>query len=174
MQKKSWIITFLTAGFTIFLIVGVTSALAEESTPISDLLNDPSAYEGIEVEVTGTIVNMDFGLLIEEDSGAQIRVMTRLRWFIVSPYGAELHVAVGDEITVVGTVHTGFNCQDENSVFLVPLDINGVTLPEDTGTHPWVGGRGHFRMNRQWGQGRRGFANQPCKCECECTTTESN
>lgn len=119
---------------------------------------------------------MDFGLLIEDDSGAQIRVLTQPLWYMVSPYGAELHITTGDVITVVGTVHAGFSAQEETSVVLMPLEINGISLPEYTGTFPWAGGRGRFRMNRQLGQGRPDGMNPPgfFKQPDEITTPEPN
>ncbi|MFQ6127135.1 MAG: hypothetical protein ACE5R6_21370 [Candidatus Heimdallarchaeota archaeon] len=104
MQKKSWIVTLFTAGFVAVLFLGTTSARAAESVQISDILNDPVSYEGSVVEITGTIVAIDHGLLIEDSSEAQILVSAGPIWYLESSEGAGLDLEVGDAITVVGTV----------------------------------------------------------------------
>lgn len=153
-QKKTWIITLLTAGFVVFLFLGITSARAAESVQISDILNDPVIYEGSVVEITGTIVAIDHGLLIEDGSEAQILVSAGPIWYLESPDGAGLDLEVGDVITVVGTVCTTAGPQGQSRIHLAAFEIDGVPLRDGMEVRPpWVGGQS--LQNQGQSQNRR-------------------
>lgn len=142
MQKKSWIMTLLTAGLVVFLFMGLTSARAAESVSISEILNDPVTYEGAEVEVTGKIVVIEYGLIIEDISGAQLLIRAGPLWYLTSPEGAGLDLKVGDVITVVGIVCITPDSEGLSSVHLAALEVNGVVLREEVGVRPtWAEGQ---------------------------------
>jgi len=154
MQKKSWIISLLATGFMILLIMGITSVWADSNVQIGDILNDPAAYEGVEVEVTGTIVEIDYGLLVEDTSGAQLLISTGPMWYLNSEE-VGLNLDVGETITVVGIVCTVPGPNDQTSVHLAALKINGTLLREEVGVQPrWTGGRGqeHCRSSQAFEQ----------------------
>jgi len=145
MQKKSWIISLLATGFMILLVLGITSVRADESVQIGDILSDPAAYDGIEVEVRGTIIGIDYGLLIEDASGAQLLISAGPMWHFNSEE-IGLNLEVGETITVVGIVCTVPGPNEQNSVHLAALEINGTPLRDEVGVQPsWAGshGRGH-------------------------------
>lgn len=145
MHKKSWIISLLATGFMILLIMGITSVRAVENVQIVDILNDPAAYEGVEVEITGMIMEIDYGLLVEDASGAQLLISTGPMWYLSSEE-VGLNLDVGETITVVGIVHTDQGANDQTNVHLAALEINGTQLREEVGMHPsWAGSHGYGR-----------------------------
>jgi len=106
MRKRINIFTIL-----ILLIVALTACDTLFPTPIADILQNPRKYEGIQVKVSGQVVET-FGLIV-------------IRYFTVKDDTGEIAVVTerplpkkGEHVTITGKVQEAFSLGDQQLIVI--------------------------------------------------------